>query len=79
MYNDRTLLLFSQPMRDKDASALREMFQYSSLVKKPLDRCEIASHWRAFYFQEERPHGLVKIAYSGYNSCCPYCKIGKQS
>ena len=27
----RTLLLFSRPMRDKDTSALRKMFQYSSL------------------------------------------------
>ena len=27
---DRTLLLFSRPMRGKDTSALREMFQYSS-------------------------------------------------
>ena len=30
LYYDRTLLLFSRPMRDKDTSALREMFQYSS-------------------------------------------------
>ena len=29
LYYDRTLLLFSRPMRDKDTSALREMFQYS--------------------------------------------------
>ena len=32
-------------MRDKDRSTLREMFQYSSLVKKPLGQCEIARHW----------------------------------
>ena len=47
-YYHRNLLLFSQPMRDKDTSALREIFQYSSLVKKPLDQCEIATHWTAF-------------------------------
>ena len=47
-YYDGTLLLFSRPMRDKDTSALREMFQYSSLVNKLLDQCEIATHWRAF-------------------------------
>ena len=29
LYYDRTLLLFSRPMRDKDTSAFREMFQYS--------------------------------------------------
>ena len=47
MYYDRTLLLFSRPMRDKDTSALREMFQYSSLAEKPLDQWEIATDWRA--------------------------------
>ena len=30
LYYDRTLLLFSRPMRDKDTSAFREMFQYPS-------------------------------------------------
>ena len=48
MYYDRTLLFFSRPMRDKDTSALREVFQYSSLAAKPLDQLEIATHWRAF-------------------------------
>ena len=43
-YHDRTLLLFSPPMRDKDTNSLREMFQYSSLAGKPLDQCEIATH-----------------------------------
>ena len=43
-YFDRTLLLFSPPMRDKDTYALREMFQYSSLAEKPLDQWEIATH-----------------------------------
>ena len=28
-------------MRDKDTSALREIFQYSSLAKKPFDQCTI--------------------------------------
>ena len=28
-------------MRDKDTSALREMFQYSSLAEKPLDQWDI--------------------------------------
>ena len=41
-------LLFSWPMRDRDTSALSEMFQYSTLVEKPLDQCDLASHWRAF-------------------------------
>ena len=36
---DRTVLLFPPPMREKDTSALRGMFQYSSLVNKPLDQC----------------------------------------
>ena len=44
LYYDRSLLLFSRPMRNKDTSALREMFKYSSLVKKPIDQCEIATH-----------------------------------
>ena len=30
LYYDRSLLLFSRPMRDEDTSAFREMFQYSS-------------------------------------------------
>ena len=33
LYYDRTLLLFSRPMRVKDTSALREMFQHNSLVR----------------------------------------------
>ena len=33
-------------MRDKDTSALREMFQYSSLAEKPFDQWEIVTHWR---------------------------------
>ena len=32
-YYARTLLLFSRPMRDKDTSALMEIFQYSSSVR----------------------------------------------
>ena len=44
VFYDRTLLLFSRPMRDKDTSALKEMFQYSSLAEKPFDRWEIATH-----------------------------------
>ena len=43
LYYDRTLFLFTRPMRDKDTSALREMFQYSSLAEKPLDQWEIAT------------------------------------
>ena len=30
LYYDRSLLLFSRPMRDEDTSAFREIFQYSS-------------------------------------------------
>ena len=37
-------LLFSRPMRDRDTSALSEMFQYSTLVEKPLEQCNMASH-----------------------------------
>ena len=33
LYYDRTRLLFSRPMRVKDTSALREMFQHNSLVR----------------------------------------------
>ena len=47
----RTLLLFSLPMRDKDTSALRKIFQCSSLAKKPFHQWEIATHWRAFQIQ----------------------------
>ena len=71
MYFNRTLLLFSRPMRDKDTSALREMFQYSSLAKKPFDQWEIATHWRAFQIQDKSRHGLVKMTYSGDNWWCP--------
>ena len=48
LYYDRTLLLFSRPMRDKDTSALREIFQYSSLAEKPFDQWEIVTHRRPF-------------------------------
>ena len=33
-------------MRDKDTSAVREMFQYSSLAEKQSDQWEIATHSR---------------------------------
>ena len=33
LYYDRALPLFSRPMRVKDTSALREMFQHYSLVR----------------------------------------------
>ena len=52
LYYDRTLLLFSRPMRYKGTSALREIFQYSSLAEKPFDQWEIATHWRAFQIQD---------------------------
>ena len=65
-----TLLLFSRSMRDKDTSALREVFQHSSLVKKPLDQCEIATHGRTFQIQHKSRHGLVKPTYSGENCWC---------
>ena len=48
-----SLLLFSRSMRDKDTSALREMFQYSSLTEKPFDQWEVATHWR----QDKSRHG----------------------
>ena len=35
-------------MRDKDTSAVRDMFQYSSLAEKPFNQKEIATHRRAF-------------------------------
>ena len=34
LWDYRTVLLFSWPIRDSDTSALKEIFQYSSLVKK---------------------------------------------
>ena len=52
-----SLLLFSRSMRDKDTSALREMFQYSSLTEKPFDQWEIATHLRAFQIQDKSRHG----------------------
>ena len=33
-------------MRDKDTSALRGIFQYSSLAEKPFNQWEITTHWR---------------------------------
>ena len=54
-------------MRDKDTSAMREIFQYSSLVKKPLDQCKIATNWRPFQIQDKSMYGLVKLSYSGEN------------
>ena len=41
-------------MRDNDTHAMREMFQYSSLVKKRLDRREIVTHWRAFLILDKQ-------------------------
>ena len=41
---ERTLLHFPRPMRDSDTYALKEMFQYSSSLKKPLDRGEMTTH-----------------------------------
>ena len=37
---DKPLLLFPWAMIDKDTCLLKEMFHYSSLVKKPLDKWE---------------------------------------
>ena len=68
-YYDRTLLLFSRPIRDKDTSDLREMFQYSSLAEKSFNQWEIATHWRAFQIQDKSRHGLIKM--TGDNSWCP--------
>ena len=57
LYYDRTLLLFSRPMRDKDTYAFREMFQYISLAEKPLDQWEITRHWKASsLWPSLRPH-----------------------
>ena len=42
-----------------------------ALVKKPLDQCEIARHWRAFLIQDKSRHGLVKMTYSQDNCWCP--------
>ena len=67
LHYDRTLLLFSPPMRDKDTSALREIFQYSSLVEKPFDQWKIGTHWRAFQIQDKGRHGLGKMTYCGDN------------
>ena len=51
-------------MRDKDTSALREVFQCSSLAEKP------------FYQWDKSRHGLVKITYSGDNWWCPlHCQV----
>ena len=53
-------------------NTLREMFQYSSFVKKPLDQSEIATHGRTFQIQDKSRHGLVKSTYSGENCWCPW-------
>ena len=38
-----------------------EMFQYYSLVKKPVVQCKIAKHWRLFLFRNNIGHGLVEM------------------
>ena len=43
-------------MRDRDTSTLMGRFQYSSLVVKPFDQCEIGVHQRAFKIQDKRWH-----------------------
>ena len=55
------MLLFSRPMSNKDISAFREMFQYSSLVKKPLDQCKIVTHWKINLFWRELLVSLVDL------------------
>ena len=75
MYYERTLLLFSRPMRDKDTSALREMFQYIDILiyqeaSRPMRdinslQCVDILDWRAFLIQGKRRHVLVQM--------CPWC------
>ena len=43
-------------MRDKDTSALRDMYQYSSLAEKPFDQWEIATHKRTCEATACDPH-----------------------
>ena len=71
MYYDRTLLLFSRPMRDNDTSALREMFQYSSLAEKPPDQWEIVTHRRAFQIQEKSRHCDPHLDQTKFNGLLP--------
>ena len=52
------------------ASALMDIFQYSSLAENPFHQ------WRlqhgAFQIQDKSRHGLVKMTHSGDNWWCPY-------
>ena len=58
-------------MRDKDTSALREMFQYSSLAKKPLGQWEIATHWRYFQIQDKSRHCDPHLDQTKFNDLLP--------
>ena len=71
LYHDRTLLLFFRPMRNKDTSALREIFQYSSLAEKPLDQWKIATHWRAFQIQDKSRHCDPHLYQTKFNGLLP--------
>ena len=58
-------------MRDKDRSALREMFQYSSLAEKPLDQWEIATHRRPFQIQDKSRHCHPHLDQTKFNDLLP--------
>ena len=65
------MLLLTRPMRDKDTSALREMFQYSSLAEKPLDQWEIATNWGAFQIQDKSRHCDPHLDQTKFNDLSP--------
>ena len=76
-------------MRDKDTSALREMYQYSSLAEKPIDQWEIATHWRYFQIQDKDLKwlilGTIDDVLEGEDDCdqwggrLPYASEGKET
>ena len=43
-YCDKIKIFSSRPMRKSDTSAFKKMFQCPSLVERPFDQCEIATH-----------------------------------
>ena len=64
-------------MKDKDTFVLTEMYQYFSLVNKPLEQCKITTYCRSFEMQDISRQGLVELTYSGENWWCPCVPIAR--
>ena len=64
-------------MKDKDKFVLSEMYQYFSLVNKPLEQCEITTNCRSFEIQDNSRQCLVELTYPGENWWCPCVPIAR--